>query len=208
MTSENVNHHRHYFQSCRRDKCFRQEWICPVFTFKWGHCLLGARTQETGVLLTVPHFWLPSVLGAKSSKLPPYLLVRGHPPERYPLGRFWQRQSPGGVWLPPNLNKPQSYLEIARASFLTASVAILRIMCCENTCPPRLLSLLREQRWQNTTGGVTLDVSQGPTAGGLTVCDRSSHVFQIKPPRQVVQCHVVNLITRSQRVTDLWQSMM
>lgn len=117
-------------------------------------------------------------------------------------------QSPGGVWLPPNLNNPQSYLEIARASFLTASVAILRIMCCENTCPPRLLSLLREQRWQNTTGGVTLDVSQGPTAGGLTVCDRSSHVFQIKPPRQVVQCHVVNLITRSQRVTDLWQSMM
>lgn len=68
-------------------------------------------------------------------------------------------------------------------------------MCCENTCPPHLLSVVREQRWQNTTGGVTLDVSQAPTAGGLTKPDRTSHVFQIKPPRQDVQCHVVNLIT-------------
>ena len=79
-------------------------------------------------------------------------------------------------------------------------------MCCENTCPPHLLSLLREQRWQNTTGGVTLDVSQAPTAGGLTQPDRSSHVFQIKPPRQVVQCHVVNLITQSSCVMNWWQN--
>lgn len=192
--------------SYRIEDCFWFEWICPVFTFKWGYCLLGAMTQRMS--LTSPHFWLPSVLGVKSSKLPPYLLVPGHPPKQYPLGRFWQWQSLVRVQLPPNLNKTRSYLLIARACFLTASVAILRIMCCENTCLPCLLSLLREQRWQNTTGGVTLDVSQDPTVGGLTLCDRSSHVFQIKPPRQVVQCHIVNLITRPRCVTDLWQSMM